>query len=127
MLLDSNVIIYAAQPDHDALREFIRERAPGVSVISRIEVLGYHKLQKSERSLLERFFNAAEIFPLSDAVVEQAVRLRQQRRMTLGDSIVAATAIVHGRSLVTHNTKDFEWIEGLVVCDPMSPGTQAEP
>lgn len=122
MIIDSNVLIYAAQPEHDVLRQFIREYAPAVSVVSYIEELGYHRLQEAERRLLEKFFRAAEILPLSDPVVEQAVQLRQRRRRSLGDSIVAATALVHGRSLATHNTEDFEWIEELTVLDPLSTG-----
>ena len=50
--------------------------------------------------------------PLTDAVAEQAINLRQQRRMGLGDSIIAATAITHNLTLVTHNTEDFRWIAG---------------
>lgn len=85
MLLDSNILIYAAQPEHAELRALIAEHAPAVSVISYIEVLGYHKLQEKDRARLEEFFHAAEeVFPLSDRVVQQAVGLRQQRRMSLG-------------------------------------------
>jgi predicted nucleic acid-binding protein len=120
MLLDSNILIYAAQPEHAALRRFIAEHAPAVSVISYIEVLGFDRLKESERSLLEEFFEAAEILSLSDDVVQQAVRLRQQRRMSLGDSIVAATALVHGRTLVTCNTEDFRWIPNLSLLDPLA-------
>lgn len=122
MIIDSNVLIYAAQPKHNVLRQFIREHVPAVSVVSYIEVVGYHRLQEAERRLLEEFFRAAEVLPLSDPVVEQAVQLRQRRRMSLGDSIVAATALVYGRSLVTHNTEDFKWIEELTVLDPLSTG-----
>lgn len=45
MLLDSNIIIYAAQPQHAGLRQLIAERSPAVSVISQIEVLGYSRLE----------------------------------------------------------------------------------
>lgn len=123
MVLDSNIIIYAAQPEHDALRELVFVQSPAVSVISYIEVLGYHRLEEAERRLLEQFFKAAEVVPLSDTIAARAVRLRQQRRMSLGDSIVAATAIEHGKRLVTHNAKDFEWIEGLMVYDPLPADT----
>jgi predicted nucleic acid-binding protein len=107
MLLDSNIIVYASQPDHAALRQFIAERNPAVSVISHVEVLGYHRLREPERVLLEQFFQAAQVLPLSEAVAREAIRIRQQRRASLGDSIIAATALVHGRTLVTHNTQDF--------------------
>lgn len=122
MLLDSNIVIYATLPAHTALRQFIREHAPAVSVVTYIEVLGFHRLQESERDLLQRFFAATEILPLSDPVVEQAIRLRQQRRMSLGDSVVAATALAHGRRLVTHNTDDFAWITDLQLLDPLTSG-----
>lgn len=85
-------------------------------------MLGFHRLQDPDRVLLERFFSAAEILPLSGLIVDQAVRLRQQRRMSLGDSIVAATALAHGRTLVTHNRGDFEWIAELPLLDPLSSG-----
>ena len=107
MLLDSNIIIYAAQPEHAALRQFIETHTPAVSVISYIEVLGYHKLTEDDRQFLEQFFQAAEQLPLSEAVVRCAVKLRQRRKMSLGDSIVAGTAIASERTLVTRNTEDF--------------------
>jgi predicted nucleic acid-binding protein len=75
MLLDSNIIIYASKPDHAALRQFITERNPAISVISNIEVLGYHRLKELDRILLEQFFRAAEVLPLSEAVAHQAIRI----------------------------------------------------
>jgi len=59
MLLDSNIILYAAQPEHSALRQFIEEHAPTVSVISYIEVLGYRRLTNADRQFLEQFSQAA--------------------------------------------------------------------
>ena len=123
MLLDSNIIIYAAQPEHADLRVFTAEHIPAVSIVSLIEVLGFQRLQPSDRVLFEGFFSAAEILPLSDAVVHEAIRLRQQRKMSLGDSIIAATALHHRRTLVTRNTDDFRWIPHLVLLDPFAPST----
>ena len=120
MLLDSNVIIYAARPEHAVLREFIADHTPAVSIISRIEVLGYHELMEGDRRCLERFFELAETLPLTEGVVNSAVILRNQRKMSLGDSIVAGTAIVHERTLATHNTDDFRWIDGIELLDPLT-------
>ena len=119
MLLDSNIIIYAAQAEHATLRQFIADHTPAVSVISYIEALGYHRLSEEEQEFLERFFQATEVLPVSDAVVQWAIRLRQRRRMTLGDAIVAGTAVQHGRTLVTHNTDDFRWISEIKLLDPL--------
>ncbi len=53
MLLDSNIVIYAAEPGYDALRKFIAEHESVVSIISKVEVLGYHKLNSENRKKLE--------------------------------------------------------------------------
>ncbi len=120
MLLDSNVIIYAARPEHSALRKFIEAHAPAVSIISQIEVLGYHKLNESDRQFLERFFQTAERFPLSESVVQSAIELRRRRKMSLGDSIIAGTAMVHKRTLATRNIDDFRWIDEIELLDPLT-------
>lgn len=120
MLLDSNIIIYAGQPDHAALRRFIETHTPAVSVISYIEVLGYHKLTAEDRQFLEQFFQTAERLPLSETAVQWAVKLRQRRKMSLGDAIVAGTAIAYDRTLVTRNTDDFHWIEEVKLLDPLA-------
>ena len=120
MLLDSNILIDGAQPAHHALRRLIRDRDCSVSVISRIEVLGFHRLAPDERIALETLFGAMEVFPLSEAVTLEAIRLRQRRSMTLGDAVIAATALVQARTLATRNTPDFDGIPGLTVWNPFA-------
>ena len=119
-LIDSNLIIYAAQPEHQKLREYVRAEAPAVSVVSKVETLGYHKLDTDEQTFLEDFFGAATVLPVSQDVVEEAIRLRQKRRMSLGDALIAGTAVSHGLRVATHNTDDFNWIDGLEVFDPLA-------
>ena len=118
MLIDSNIIIYAARPEHENLRQFIIEHAPAVSAVSYVEVLGYHNLTKADQDLFEEFFASSVILPISQGVIEQAVQLRQERRMTLGDSLIAGAALIHQRTLVTRNTKDFLWINDLEILNP---------
>jgi len=77
MLVDSNILIYAAQPAHAHLRQFIAEHAPAVSAVSYVEVLGYHQLDDEERQYVEAFFRLTQVLPLSQAVLDQAVALRQ--------------------------------------------------
>ncbi len=120
MLIDSNIIIYAAQPANTALRTFIAQHAPAVSAVSYVEVLGYHRLTEQEREHFEAFFAAAFVLPLSQDVLEQAVKLRQLRKMTLGDALIAGTALVFGLTLVTRNVDDFQWLAGLSVLDPFT-------
>lgn len=118
MLIDSNIIIYAAQEGHDDLRRLIAQHAPAVSAVSYVEVLGYHRLTEQERQHFEAFFAAATILPLSQNVLEQAVKLRQLRKISLGDALVAGAALVFGRTLVTRNADHFRWIAGLTILNP---------
>ena len=120
MLIDSNIIIYATQPEHAELREFIATYAPVVSAASYVEVLGYHKLSESEAALLRQFFSVTTMLPIDQDVLDQAVHLRRQHKMSLGDALIAATAMVHRLPLVTHNVADFDWIDGLAVLDPLA-------
>lgn len=119
MLLDTNIIIYAAQKNHPELPKFIAQHLPSVSVVSYIEALGYAQLPPAERSDLEAFFRDSRMLPLSPPVMEEAVRLKQARKMSLGDSVIAATALVHGLTLVTRNVADFRWIPGLTLHNPL--------
>lgn len=119
MLLDSNIIIYASQPQFASLRELIAETSPYVSAISYVEVLGYHRLTEDELTYFQAFFQAASILPLSNDIIEQAVKLRQLRKMSLGDALVAGTALIHRLTLVTRNHTDFDWIPNLAVNNPV--------
>lgn len=120
MLLDSNIIIYAAQKENEFLREFIAENNPYVSALSYIEVLGYHKLGNEDKTYFEEFFNASQILPISQAVINQAVRLKQIRKMSLGDSIISGTALVYNLTIITRNTDDFKWITELQLLNPFN-------
>lgn len=120
MILDSNILILAARDEHAGLRRLFVDGTASVSAISVVEVLGYHKLTDANRSLLEAFFIALEILPVSDAVIQGAVVLRQTKNRSLGDAIIAATALLHGRELKTHNLRDFLDVPGLIATEPLA-------
>jgi predicted nucleic acid-binding protein len=119
LLLDSNIIIYSAQPEFEPLRTYLEAHVPRVSAASYVEVLGFPDLSESERAHFTALFAVAPLLSLDLPILECAIALRQARRMKLGDSLIAATALVHDLPLVTHNTRDFAWIEGLTVLDPL--------
>lgn len=120
MLIDSNIIIYAAQSEHTELREFIAKQAPSVSAVSYIEVVGYHKLTEQDRQLFEAFFSAALVLPISQNVIQKATELRQKKKMSLGDALIAGTVLAHNLTLVTRNESDFSWIPGLKLINPFA-------
>lgn len=89
-----------------------------ISVAVEIEILTYHELP-DKLPLIEEFINLATILPLDKSVTQTAIQLRRnQRKLKLGDAIIAATALVHTLILITNNTKDFSSIKGLQIIDP---------
>jgi len=57
---------------------------------------------------------------LTPSSYEIAIGLRQQRRLALGDALIAATCLEHSLGLATVNTDDFRWIGELSVVNPLS-------
>jgi predicted nucleic acid-binding protein len=88
-----------------------------ISVAVEIEVLTYHETPE-KMPLIEEFIQLATILPLDKEVTQKAIELRRNyRKMKLGDAIIGATAVVHNRTLITNNTKDFANIKGLKLID----------
>ena len=119
MLIDSNLIIYAVQKDYATLREWLIDAQPNYSVISRVEVLGYHKLQSIEKEALFDILQHLNIIYLSHSSYELAINIKQQHKMSLGDALIAATCIEHDFTLATRNTDDFKWINNLNLINPL--------
>lgn len=119
MLADSNIVIYAARPENAALRAWAQRRVSAISAVTLVEVLGYPKLSEGERERLAYLTTSLTVFYPGPKVIQRAIALRQQRKMSLGDALIAATALEYDLTLATHNTADFAWIAGLSLLDPL--------
>ena len=86
--------------------------------ISKVETQGFHKLEQADALYFNSLFAIVTLLPVTPNIVETAIRLRQQRRMTLGDSLIAATALEFELVLATRNVADFAFIPALTVYDP---------
>ena len=115
LLLDSNILIYALSGKYPPLLSRLTSESVLVSVVSKIEVLGYHRLSAADQAVANHFFGLIPIVGLDDAVVERSIQLRQARKMSLGDAIIAATALDKNCTLLTANVDDFRHIEGLKI------------
>ena len=119
MLADSNLIIYAASGNYPELLNWFLDNRVFVSAINLVETLGFHKLKLDEKPALEMIFSSLNILYPTPEIFQTAIELRQQRAMSLGDALIAATALYHNLSLATHNTEDFIWISSLTIIDPL--------
>ena len=121
MLLDSNILIYASKvsPFQDKAAEFLCNPKACISAITYLEVLGYHKLVADEKAAVEAMISRIEMYPISNQIIQMATVLRQQKSMSLGDAIIAATALHYQQPIVTANVQDFKFLEGIRLINPL--------
>jgi predicted nucleic acid-binding protein len=121
-LLDTNTIIYylkaALPPTAMQAKHQIVDEQPLISVITKIELLGFNMLKIEEQNITEIFINASVVFDLGDAIINQTIALREQYKIKLSDAMIAATEIVYDLSLITRNSTDFSNIENFKSIDP---------
>ena len=118
-LIDTNIVIDVfgnVMPEN--IKQKILQMDPVVSAVTYIETLGWYRATSSQLNILQRFMDIATILPIDQPVIEITVLLRQQKKIGLGDAIIAATAIVHNKVLVTRNASDFKSINNLLVYNP---------
>ncbi len=110
-LFDTNVVIYyfngltADEALHDRLRESFR-----ISIITEIEFLGWGEFASQQElyNQAKDFLNQATVYPLDRPIAQATIRLRQQYKTKTPDAIIAATALVHGLTVITQNADDFD-------------------
>ena len=117
--LDSNILIYHLKEDRSvaqALETWLLGGTPlFISAITRIELLAAPVLRAGEEAeilnLLEQFI----LVPVDAQVADVAARVRRAHRLELGDSIIAATALLRNTALVTRNVRDFRKVTNLEI------------
>jgi hypothetical protein len=90
---------------------------PNVSIITKIEVLGYNTTIEAYQ-LLTDFMDAALIMELDEDIVNGTIAIRKLHKIKTPDAIIAATAVVWGFTLITRNMGDFKNIQGLQIVNP---------
>lgn len=117
IILDSNIFIYLTNGSLDP--KIIIDRDISHASITKIEILGFSRIQANELLLLEELLNESYSLPLTDEIVDRAIKLRQRKSMSLGDSIIAATALINNCQLWTANLGDFSHIDDLKIYNPL--------
>lgn len=120
-LIDTNSVIdYLGKklPDNGlAFMNTVFDAIPTISVVTKIEVLGFNAPDKHYKTLSD-FINDSTVLDLTNNVVEACIAIRKKYKTKLPDAIIAATALVYNLVLISRNISDFESIEGLIIINP---------
>lgn len=116
-LIDSNVAIYyfgvTLSKDSEKLIDQILSEKYSISVINRIELLGFKGLNGNESDALNSFIYNSNIFDLDEDIILETIQIRKMNNIKIPDAIIAATCLVNNCTLITNNIKDFDKITGL--------------
>jgi tRNA(fMet)-specific endonuclease VapC len=127
-LLDTNICIYALKKRFPGIKKIMESLPPSdIAIPSIVKAELYYGAVKSRNSnktisVLERFLSPFEIIPFGDKEIMTYANIRANLEKSgniIGpnDLIIAATALARGAALVTHNTKEFARVEGLLIED----------
>jgi predicted nucleic acid-binding protein len=121
-LFDTNVIIDylsgSMPPQAMAAMHQIVNGGFFISIITRIETLGFASGNADVDANTSAFVSLATVFELTPDIAQQAIDLKRVKKIKTPDGIIAATALIHNLPLLSRNTKDFNNITGLTVIDP---------
>lgn len=119
LLLDTDIIVNVGRGDTGAVaqvNDMLRSGSIYISAVTEMELIVGCRNKAELRNLsvlLERF----TIAPLTPEITIAAIKLLKTYRLSHGlliaDALIAATALVMGRVLVSGNTKHFSMIKSL--------------
>ena len=89
-----------------------------LSVITKIELLGFAFTDAANLLNTRNFINDGIVISLTDDIVEQTINLRQRYKIKLPDAVIAATAIVCDFTLISRNDKGFSNITEFAYFNP---------
>lgn len=117
-VLDTNAIIYfcGAEPRAVAiLMPLLSECTIIVPAIVVTELWSSTQTSASEMDAIRSFLATTLVMPLDESLARAAGELRRDYRLSVGDAVIAATALATGATLLTRNTRDFKRVPDLRV------------
>ena len=117
-LIDSNIFIYFLKRN-DGIVEFLEdldEDRFAVSIVSRFEILAGAEKENYSLKEIEQYLDDCDNIVLDSRVVTEALSMRRKlkKKLKFTDLVIAATARLHKKILVTAD-KDFKNVPGLKV------------
>jgi len=121
-LIDTNIVSkYFQRLLSEEGRNLIRtlnDDAVFISVINRIELLGWNINDDDLEASIKNFVESVSEIPLDESIIVETIKIRKRVKIKLPDAIIAATAIVHGLTLLSDNDFDFLKVPRLKYLNP---------
>lgn len=118
-VVDTDILIDAGREEPDALACLARLEQTStlaISAVTQLELLIGCR-NKTELAALDKFLQRYQVLKISEAISDCGVDLISRYFLSHGlkiaDGLIAATALVHNKALVTKNQRDFRFIAGL--------------
>ena len=80
-----------------------------------MELFSLSVLTDKDIKNIDQFLNIMSIIPLDSRIARIAGFLRRQYGIKTPDSVIGATALFTGSTLITRNYRDFSKVEGISV------------
>ena len=111
-LIDTNILIYhfnknIPEKSRPKLNDIFLNNF-NISVISKMEFLGFKEHTRESFVKSKQFLEHANIININDRIVESVIKLKRKYSIKLPDAIIAATALTSGLTIVTRNEQDFK-------------------
>jgi predicted nucleic acid-binding protein len=118
VIFDTNILIYFSK---NILSPTIVTGLSAISVVTKIEALGYPFPNKEEHEILSQICDVLHVVPLTDEIAEKTIELRKKYRIKLADAIIYSTALIEKKPFLTNNIQDFKSLnEGVELINPFS-------
>lgn len=124
-LLDTNIAIYFLDgllPEKalNHIEEKLDETGGFISIITKIELLGWQAPSPNAIRKVENFVNDCEVLSLTDEIANKAIEIRRTQKIKLPDAVIAATALTSDFTLISRNDDDFRKVPGLKYINPFT-------
>lgn len=117
--LDTNVVIYYIAGEPRTLAKLIPIMQGDDTIILPsiviTELWSGKQTPSADIDAIENFIATLWILPLDVQIAKSAGVLRRNHKRSIGDSVIAATALATRSILLTRNVRDFKRVPGLEI------------